>query len=89
MPDTGRIGDLKVKSSTKADVLNALGPPRGGGRSQFPVEDSPRELWWYYYEEGTLKDSQRIFLFIFFDSNRYDGHLWFSTLPQIQPSEAQ
>lgn len=87
MPDTSRLESLKLKTSTKSEVLEALGSPKGGGRSQFPPEERPRELWYYYYEEGTLKDSQRIFLFVFFDEGRYDGHLWFSTLPHIQPVE--
>ena len=31
---------------------------------------------------GTMPD-----LVIFFDEGRYDGHLWFSTLPQTQSSD--
>jgi hypothetical protein len=46
-----------------------------------PAHDSPRDLWVYYYEEGSLTDDRRIFLFVFFKQDRYDGYLWFSSLP--------
>jgi len=39
-------------------------------------------MWSYYYEEGTLKDARRIFLFVYFDQDMYDGYMWFSSLPK-------
>jgi hypothetical protein len=81
MPDTARLDELKVNESTKANVLQLLGKPKNGGRVMFPHEDNPKDLWCYYYEESTLSDSQRIFLFIFFDQERYSGYMWVSSLP--------
>ena len=45
----------------------------------------PRTLWSYYYEEGLVPatgegDARRIFLFVFFDQDRYEGYMWFSSL---------
>ena len=72
---------LRPGQSTRADVISVLGPPDGKGQEMLPIEAAPRTLWSYYYEEGNLKDSRRIFLFIFFDQDRYDGYMWFSSLP--------
>jgi hypothetical protein len=45
------------------------------------MDPEPRDVWYYYYEEATTKDSQRIFLYVFFDDDRYGGYMWFSSLP--------
>jgi hypothetical protein len=72
---------LHMGESNKADVLAALGPPFGKGRAMLPIDPKPKTLWSYYYEEGDMKDMRRIFLFVFFDQDRYDGYMWFSSLP--------
>ncbi len=45
-----------------------------------PIDPKPRAMRSYCYEEGDLKDSRRIFLFVYFDRDRFDGYMWFSTL---------
>jgi outer membrane protein assembly factor BamE (lipoprotein component of BamABCDE complex) len=83
LPDKSALEEkLKPGQSTKRDVLQALGAPRGGGKMMLPIEPGPRDLWYYYYEEGTLSEDQRIFLYVFFKEDIYDGYLWFSSLPQ-------
>lgn len=87
LPDlTPLEAKLEQGHSTRNDVLAALGEPRGRGRVCFPVHDEPRDVWFYYYEEATLKDSQRIFLYVFFDHDSYDGYLWFSSIPGTRPA---
>jgi hypothetical protein len=77
---------LQVGKSTQQDVRAVIGEPDGQGRSMFPWQDSPRTLWSYYYEEGVIdmggsgSDDRRIFLFLFFDGDKYDGYMWFSNL---------
>jgi len=73
--------DLQFGESTPPDVLKALGAPYGTGRVMFPTDPKPKTLWSYYYEEATDKDARRIFLFVTFHENRYDGYMWFSSLP--------
>ncbi len=34
------------------------------------------------YAEGSLKDVRQFFLFVYFDADRYDGYLWFLSLPK-------
>jgi hypothetical protein len=36
----------------------------------------------YYYELATLSDSRRAFLFVYLDHGKYDGYMWFSSLPE-------
>lgn len=73
---------IELKQSTRSEVLAAVGKPFGKGRAMFPFQPSPRDVWSYYYEAGDMNDDRRTFLFVFFDRDRYDGYIWFSSLPQ-------
>ncbi len=73
---------LRVKESTCKDVLAVLGEPEGKGREMLPITGAPRTMWSYYYEEGSIQDSRRIFLFLYFDGDLLDGYMWFSSLPK-------
>jgi hypothetical protein len=75
---------LVLGQSSESDVAKALGQPAGRGRSLLPFKQAPRDMWSYYYEEGTLQDDRRTFLFVFFDKGYYDGYMWFSSLPQLE-----
>lgn len=82
-PDTNVLErSLRLGESSAADVLAMLGEPTGKGRTMLPIDTRPRTMWSYHYEEGDLKDARRIFLFIYFDEDRYDGYMWFSSLPK-------
>lgn len=82
-PDTDMLErSLHLGESTAADVLAALGEPYGKGRTMLPIDTKPRTVWSYYYEEGTMEDARRIFLFVYFEQDRYDGYMWFSSLPK-------
>jgi len=76
---------LRIGESTRADVRAALGEPNGRGRGLLPIDTSAKTIWSYYYEESTiesneLKDSRRMFLWVYLDGDRYDGYMWFSSL---------
>lgn len=82
IPETSKLEtSLQPEISTRADVLKVLGEPRNSGGALLPGHDNPQDLWVYYYEEGTITDARRIFLFVFFKMDRYDGYMWFSSLP--------
>jgi hypothetical protein len=77
--------NLRIGESTRADVLAALGEPNGRGRGLLPIDATPKTVWSYYYEEGTIesnefKDSRRMFLWVYLEGDRYDGYMWFSSL---------
>lgn len=81
LPNIQALEDsLQPGISTRSDVLMALGEPFGRGKEMLPIGQKPRTLWSYYYEEGSLQDDRRIFLFIFLDGDKYDGYMWFSSL---------
>ena len=74
---------LEMRKSTHEDVRALLGTPFGEGAAMLPFHDAPRDMWSYYYEEGTLQDDRRMFLFVYFTADGfYDGYLWFSSLPR-------
>lgn len=73
---------LQVGKSKAADIAALLGEPYGKGRELLPFRDRPRSVWQYYYEVGALDDIRRTFVFVYLDGDRYDGYLWFSSLPQ-------
>ncbi len=78
---------LRVGESTSADVILALGQPFGKGRVMFPIDPGPRTMWTYYYAEGDMNDARGLYLFVFFDQDKYDGYMWFSSL-KSQTSDA-
>lgn len=66
--------------TTPKEVLRNLGPPLGKGKEMLPIGETVRDVWTYYYEEGSLDDIRRLILYVFFQNNTYDGYLWFSSL---------
>ena len=96
-PDINLLeNSLRLGESTRADVLATLGEPIGRGMARLPVDPRPNAgaMWSYYYEEGLVRDilsqqpsveGRRIFLFIFFEGDTYDGYMWFSSLPKVTP----
>jgi len=73
---------LRIGESTREHVVATLGQPYAKGRWMMPIDDRARTLWTYYYEDGLLADARRIVLFVYFDQDRYDGYMWFSSLPK-------
>ncbi len=82
-------GKLRPGESSAAEVKAALGEPSGNGVVLLPIDARPRKMWSYYYEKGLIKagsggnidaDMRRTFLFVYFDGDRYDGYMWFSSL---------
>ncbi|MFQ5656260.1 MAG: hypothetical protein ACE5G5_01815 [Candidatus Methylomirabilales bacterium] len=81
-PDLRALEDsLVIGESTAADVSAVLGQPQGVGRSMLPIASKPRTMWFYHYAEGTLENGRQVFVFVYFDKDRYDGYMWFSSLP--------
>lgn len=72
---------LRMGESRSKDVIYLLGEPFGKGRIMLPMDPKPRTMWAYYYAEGDLEDARAIYLFVHFDEDRYDGYMWFASLP--------
>jgi hypothetical protein len=81
-PDTDVLEkSLRMGESRSKDVIAILGEPFGKGRIMLPIDPKPRTMWTYYYAEGDLQDARGIYLFVHFDEDRYDGYMWFASLP--------
>jgi hypothetical protein len=80
-------GVLKIGTSTRHDVIAALGKPDGTGSIFLPIDAKPRDTLSYYFEAGKMTGSSgtvygtahRTFLWVYFDHDRYDGYMWFTT----------
>jgi hypothetical protein len=82
-PDVAALEQrLQIGSSTPEDVLRVLGEPQGKGRGALPIMPIAGPVWSYYYEESTMKDSRRTILYVYFAEGRYQGYMWFSSLPK-------
>jgi hypothetical protein len=87
LPRTDQLTTLKIGVSSAADVLRALGEPRGYGMARLPVDHAPRKIWFYEYTqaEGSRVDLE--ILLVFLHQDHYDGHLWFSSTNLLQREE--
>ena len=68
-PNTDLLeSQLTLGKSSEADVSRILGAPLGRGRAAIPHHSLGQadNMWTYYYEEGTLEESRRVFLFVVF-----------------------
>ena len=83
LPRTDHLDSLTVGISNKADVLLALGEPRGNGVARLSTVLAPRTIWFYEYFESPLTGSIDLkILVVFFDQDKYDGHFWFSSVQE-------
>jgi len=86
-PRTDRLKTLRVGDTSTADVLLALGEPRGHGRARFSIDLAPRTIWFYEYSQTDGRQIALKMLLVFFKQERYDGHLWFSSAALLDAIE--
>jgi hypothetical protein len=83
-PGTNQLDTLKLGDSSKADVLLVLGQPQGDGVVRLALSPTPRTIWFYDYRERAGKVIGLNILLVFFDRDKYDGHLWFSSTQELR-----
>ncbi len=86
-PRIDQLPTLTVGVSTAADVLVALGEPRGRGAAHFAIDPTPRTIWSYDYAEAEGPRMGLKMLLVFFNQDRYEGHLWFSSANLLERTE--
>lgn len=85
MPGTRPLVEsLMPQISTKADVLQALGPPRGYGVASMQGVERPRTIWYYESSEIKGKTVRLAMILVFFEGEIYDGYMWFSSMERFQ-----
>jgi hypothetical protein len=77
-PRVEDLATLAVGQSSPAEILLALGEPRGHGGARFPLDPVLRPVWFYEYVQAEGGHTDLSVLIIFLRDDRYDGHLWFS-----------
>lgn len=86
-PKVNHLDTLKPGISNTADVLLALGEPRGHGIARFSAALAQRDIWLYEYTETDGKRVDLKMLLIFFEKGLYDGYLWFSSAQLLETTE--
>jgi hypothetical protein len=86
-PRTDRLATLTTGVSSAGDVLLALGEPRGRGVVRQSVDLPPRTIWSYEYMEAEGSQIGLKILFVYFDQDRYDGYLWFSSTALLDKTQ--
>ena len=86
-PKIDNLPVLKTGISGKADVMKALGEPRGYGAARFPTAPTVRDIWFYEMSELVGSRVNLKILLVFFEQERYDGYLWFSSAQLIDVKE--
>ena len=84
-PQTDKLTTLTPGISTNADIILALGQPRGDGVARFTSEPIPRQIYFYEYVEAGTYSGKIGFamLLVFLRDGRYDGHMWFASTSQL------
>ena len=85
-PQTDRLSALVRGRSTAADVLLALGEPRGRGAARFADQSDParRDVLFYEFVQSGGSVVNLKMLIVFMRDGMYDGHLWFSSVDSMQ-----
>jgi hypothetical protein len=86
-PSPAQVGRLVVGSSSQAEVLQALGEPRGRGMARLAGVERPRVILFYDAYRGEGQRIDMTFLVVFLDGERYDGYLWMSSSQLLEKVE--
>lgn len=78
-PEVDRLKTLRPGESKAADVLLALGEPRGHGLARFSAYPEAGEMWYYEYVEVRGFNVHLKILWVIFNKQTYIGHIWFSS----------
>jgi hypothetical protein len=81
---TEALVDLEIGTSSHADVLIALGQPRGEGTLHINQLAEPREILFYEFLKSDGKNVELELLVVFLHDQNYDGHLWFGSSERFQ-----
>jgi hypothetical protein len=87
--DPSTVGSmLKPGIASQADVRAALGEPFAKNSAMMPFHNRPHLTWTYFTERaavgagsGKMEDQMK-YLFVFFDGDRMDSYLWFTSTVQ-------
>jgi hypothetical protein len=74
--------------ASQNDVRAALGEPFAKGSAMMPFHNRPHLTWTYFADRSAVgmesgkMDERMKYLFVFFDGDRMDSYLWFTSTVQ-------
>src|SRR5215472_3331316 len=88
-PQTDRLSMLVRGKSTAADVLLALGEPRGRGAARLADEPNStrRDVLFYEFVQSNGSTVNLKMLVVFMRDGTYDGHFWFSSVDSMKTTK--
>lgn len=81
---TDGLEALQLGESERADVLLALGQPRGNGSVRLSQDPEPRDIMFYEFIQAKGEKVELEILLVFMLENAYDGYLWFASSERIR-----
>jgi len=81
---TDGLVSLELGQSTYADILLALGQPRGNGSMHVSQSSEPRDILFYEYIKSDGKNTELEILTVLMLDQHYDGYLWFASSERIR-----
>lgn len=81
---TEGLESLEIGDATRADVLLALGQPRGHGAVHLSQEPTSREILLYEFIESDGKNVGLEILTVYMVDERFDGYLWFASSERVR-----
>ncbi len=81
---TEGLDSLELGQSTHADILLALGNPRGNGSAHMRQHPEPRDMLFYEFVKAGGKDVELEILVVFMLDQHYDGYLWFASSERMR-----
>ena len=82
-PPTDHLEALRTDESSIADVLLALGEPRGRGVMRLSPAEMPQTILFYEDPHAVGGRVEQRTLLVFIHKDRYHGHLWFSCSAEV------
>jgi len=70
--------------TTHADILLALGEPRGTGAFRVAQYEQPRDALYYEYIKASGSRTQVEILIVLMQEQRFDGYMWFGSSLRVQ-----
>lgn len=81
---TDGLDDLEIGRSSRADILLALGQPRGGGAISSIQHPNCCDILFYEYIISDSSDVDLEIMTVFLYEDLYYGHLWFASSERIR-----
>lgn len=78
------LAGLVPGETTHAEILLALGEPRGAGVLRVAQYERPRDALYYDYLKASSSTAQVEILIVLMQDQRFDGYMWFGSSARVK-----